>query len=133
MERKAELRRVLSRTPTTSRIRYADHIEGNGSSFFELICQRDLEGIVAKLKHGQYTSDRDQSTWIKIKNRNYSQSEGRAGFFNRDTKKPINRSMLAGIPVLSSAKRRRWLYESARLWNSGDIRSCRHQGIRVLG
>jgi ATP-dependent DNA ligase len=87
-ERKAELRRVLSRTPTTSRIRYADHVEREGSSFFELICQRDLEGIVAKLKHGHYTSDREDSTWIKIKNRNYSHSEGRAEFFDRG-KKPV--------------------------------------------
>jgi ATP-dependent DNA ligase len=88
MERKAELRRVLSRTPTTSRIRYADHIEGNGSSFFELICQPDLEGIVAKLKQGHRTSDLNESTWIKIKNRNYSQSEGRAEFFDRG-RKPV--------------------------------------------
>jgi bifunctional non-homologous end joining protein LigD len=86
VDRKAELRRLLSRAPMSSRIRYADHIEGNGSSFFELICQRDLEGIVAKLKHDHYTSDRDQSTWIKIKNRNYSQSEGRAEFFDRGRK-----------------------------------------------
>ena len=35
-----------------------------------LICQRDLEGIVAKLKHGHYTCDLEDSTWIKIKNRN---------------------------------------------------------------
>jgi bifunctional non-homologous end joining protein LigD len=69
LERKAELRRLLSRTPTTSRIRYADHVERDGSSLFELICQRDLEGIVAKLKHGHYTSDREESTWIKVKNR----------------------------------------------------------------
>jgi ATP-dependent DNA ligase len=73
MERKADLRRVLSRTPATSRIRYADHVEKEGCRLFELICQRDLEGIVAKLKHGHSTSDRDESTWIK--NRNYSQSE----------------------------------------------------------
>jgi bifunctional non-homologous end joining protein LigD len=31
IDRKAELRRLLSRTPATSRIRYADHIEQRGS------------------------------------------------------------------------------------------------------
>jgi bifunctional non-homologous end joining protein LigD len=88
IDRKAELRRLLSRAPMSSRIRYADHVERDGSRLFELICQRDLEGIVAKLRHGHYTSDREESTWIKIKNRNYSQSEGRAEFFDRG-RKPV--------------------------------------------
>jgi bifunctional non-homologous end joining protein LigD len=95
IDRKAELRRVLSKAPGTSRIRYADHIERQGSSLFELVCQRDLEGIIAKMKYGNYTSEKEQSTWIKIKNKNYSQSKGRAEFFNRDTKKPVN-SLHAG-------------------------------------
>jgi ATP-dependent DNA ligase len=74
---------------------------------FDLVCQRDLKGIVAKLKHGNYTSEKEQSTWIKVKNRNYSQSEGRAEFFDRG-RKPVQ-SIHAG-------------WEAAR-----------HQGIRVLG
>jgi bifunctional non-homologous end joining protein LigD len=94
IERKAELRRLLSRAPGTSRIRYADHVERNGSSLFELISQRDLEGIVAKAKHGHYTSDREESTWIKIENKNYSQSKGRAEFFNREKMPP--KSVYAG-------------------------------------
>ena len=87
IERKAELRRLLGFK--TSRVLYADHVEREGCRLFELICQRDLEGIVAKLKHGHYTSDREETTWIKIKNRNYSQGKGRAEFFNRDEKKPV--------------------------------------------
>jgi hypothetical protein len=50
----------------------------------------------AKLKHGHYTSDLNESTWIKIKNRNYSQSEGRAEFFDRE-RSLYSLSMLAGI------------------------------------
>lgn len=84
IERKAELRRLLSGVPVSSRMRYVDHVEKNGSGLFDLICQRDLEGIVAKLRHGPYVSDRDSSTWWKIKNRSYSQSEGRAELFERD-------------------------------------------------
>jgi bifunctional non-homologous end joining protein LigD len=84
IDRKAELRRVLSRTPTTSRLRYADHIEQRGSPLFDLVCQRDLEGIVAKFKYGNYTSEKEQSTWIKVKNPGYSQAKGRAEFFNRE-------------------------------------------------
>src|ERR1700730_12319375 len=40
IERKAELRRLLGFK--TSRILYADHVEGEGCRLFELICQRDL-------------------------------------------------------------------------------------------
>jgi ATP-dependent DNA ligase len=75
IDRKAELRRLLSQAPTTSRIRYADDIEYKGQGLFDLVCQRDLEGIVAKLKYGNYVSEREHSTWFKIKNRSYSQSE----------------------------------------------------------
>jgi bifunctional non-homologous end joining protein LigD len=82
IERKAELRRLLG--SRQERILYADHVERDGCRLFELICQRDLEGIVAKLKHGHYTSDLDESTWIKVKNRGYSQAKGRAEFFNRE-------------------------------------------------
>jgi bifunctional non-homologous end joining protein LigD len=84
IERKAELRRVLSRAPLSSPIRYADHVERAGSALFGLVCQRDLEGVVAKLSHGNYVTERDKSTWFKIKNRAYSQSEGREELFERD-------------------------------------------------
>lgn len=84
IERKAELRRLMSRVSSASRIRYVDHVEQNGSGLFELVCQKDLEGIVAKLRHGDYVSQREQSTWWKIRNRNYSQSVGREELFNRD-------------------------------------------------
>jgi bifunctional non-homologous end joining protein LigD len=52
VDRKAELRRLLVRRTASSRVCYADHVERDGCRLFELICQRDLEGIVAKLKHG---------------------------------------------------------------------------------
>jgi bifunctional non-homologous end joining protein LigD len=91
IERKAELRRLLAsrsaRARQASRICYVDHVERNGIALFDLVCQRDLEGIVAKLKHGHYVSNRDESTWIKIKNKNYSQAEGRSDFF--EGKKPV--------------------------------------------
>lgn len=84
VERKAELRRLLSRVSLSSRLRYADHVERNGTGLFELICQRDLEGVVAKLRHGNYVSDREQSTWYKIRNPAYSQKVGREKLFERD-------------------------------------------------
>ena len=46
---------------------------------FKAACDHDLEGIVAKLATGRY--DPAATTWVKIKNRAYSQAEGRADFF----------------------------------------------------
>jgi ATP-dependent DNA ligase len=54
---------------------YAQRIETQGEAFFEEICHRDLEGVVAKRKRGSYRDDRKD--WLKIKNPNYSQAEGR--------------------------------------------------------
>lgn len=44
----------LVRSSKCDRILYAQHIESNGKKFFEAICARDLEGIVAKRKTGLY-------------------------------------------------------------------------------
>ncbi len=46
------------------------HIEHQGKGFFEEICARDLEGIVAKRKLAAYKSN--GLGWKKIKNPNYS-------------------------------------------------------------
>jgi hypothetical protein len=51
---------------------------------FERVCKMDLEGIVAKQKFGPYVADREQSTWYKIRNREYSQMVGREELFERD-------------------------------------------------
>jgi bifunctional non-homologous end joining protein LigD len=65
----------LVRSSECDRIIYAQHIESTGKQFFKEICARDLEGIVAKRKLGSYREDRPD--WLKIKNRSYSQAEGR--------------------------------------------------------
>jgi hypothetical protein len=57
IDRKAELRRLLAsrslRAQKASRVCYVDYIERTGSAVFELICQRDLEGVVAKFQARQ--------------------------------------------------------------------------------
>jgi len=65
----------------SGRILYAQHIEGAGKQFFEEICARDLEGMVAKRKLGIYKDD--GNAWLKIKNRSYSQAEGRHEMLKR--------------------------------------------------
>ena len=48
-------------------------------TLFEAAWSEDLEGIVAKLASGRY--EPEATTWVKIKNRSYSQADGRDDFF----------------------------------------------------
>ena len=79
-ERKQKLRTIL---PTGSeRVLYCDHVEGEGESLFQLACDNDLEGVVAKRKFDPYIEK--QASWLKIRNTSYSQWEGREQFFERE-------------------------------------------------
>ena len=77
VERKRQLRRLVA--PHCRWLLYLSHVEGAGVDLFRLACEQDLEGIVAKPAHGIYGVD---GTWLKVKNREYSQAEGRHEFFN---------------------------------------------------
>lgn len=50
------------------RLLYCDHVEEFGKHLFQLACERDFEGIVAKRKFDPYVPD--QTNWLKIRNRN---------------------------------------------------------------
>jgi bifunctional non-homologous end joining protein LigD len=76
-ERRRHLQSIL---PGSAIISEALSVTGRGHTLFELICAHDLEGVVAKrLKDGYGSGIR----WLKIKNRSYSQNEGRREFFDR--------------------------------------------------
>ena len=77
LDRKELLRSIVP--PQPSRLFYLDHIEEQGCALFDEICSRDLEGIVAKPAHSPYRTERP--LWIKIKNRSYTQAEGRRELF----------------------------------------------------
>ena len=47
-----------------------------GGKLFGWVCQRDLEGIVAKWAHGLYLCDGRTTNWVKVKNPAYSQIVG---------------------------------------------------------
>ena len=79
LDRKHELQRI---TGGNSPLVYADHIEASGIALFEKCCDLDLEGIVAKHKHAPY--DPERPTWVKIRNRYYSQTVGREELFERE-------------------------------------------------
>jgi hypothetical protein len=52
-----------------------------GTDLFNAICEQDMEGIVAKQASASYTPD--ATTWVKVKNKHYSQATGRHDFFDR--------------------------------------------------
>jgi bifunctional non-homologous end joining protein LigD len=83
VDRKQELRRLLASVPKTA-ICYADHVEGLGKELFARACELDLEGIVAKKKFAPHMTEREQSSWFKIRNPRYSQWAGREELFERE-------------------------------------------------
>lgn len=78
LKRKNRLQRLLD-AHRPERVLFAKHIEARGVKFFQAVCERYCEGIVAKRKDGVYSAR--GRTWIKIKNPNYSQGEGRRELF----------------------------------------------------
>jgi bifunctional non-homologous end joining protein LigD len=79
-DRKQALRRLLAGVPM-SRFHYADHIEREGIALFKRVCDMDLEGVVAKHAFGPYSAE---TKWFKIKNRSYSQMQGREELVERE-------------------------------------------------
>ncbi|HET7442716.1 MAG TPA: hypothetical protein VFJ47_15545 [Terriglobales bacterium] len=62
---------------------YVDHIEGEGERLFQFVCERDLEGMVAKHRRSRYAVADHNPAWVKIRNRRYSQMIGRDELFER--------------------------------------------------
>jgi len=79
-DRKLRLRRVVPKLG--ERLLHCDHVEADGQRLFQLACQHDLEGIVAKKKSAPYLPE--HATWLKIRNPNYSQWIGREELFERE-------------------------------------------------
>lgn len=63
--RKTTLRSLIA-DQATSRIRYSDHVVGQGGAFFEAARQRGLEGVVSKRRDARYHAGR-HGTWVKTK------------------------------------------------------------------
>ena len=81
IERKRALRTLVPKH--SDHLLYVDHIETEGERLFELVCKRDLEGIVAKHRHSRYTVEDGNPAWVKIRNLRYSQMIGRDELFER--------------------------------------------------
>jgi hypothetical protein len=74
LERKRMLAKIVKRQPG---ILYAQHFR-HGTALFQLVCEQDLEGVVAKRKNAAYGEG-----WFKIRNPKYSQYEGRRELLER--------------------------------------------------
>jgi bifunctional non-homologous end joining protein LigD len=84
-ERRKRLQAIL---PTKSPIiAEALSVTGRGLELFELMCSNDLEGIVAKRLDDPYEP---RVRWLKIKNGDYSQKEGRGDLFNGPRQPPAH-------------------------------------------
>ena len=79
MQRNKALRRVVPRG--AERLRYLDHVVCRGVELFRAVCELDLEGIVKKARDGAY--DPAATTWIKVKNADYTQARDRWELFDK--------------------------------------------------
>ena len=77
-ERLRSLQAILPASSTV--IAKTVSVTARGCELFDLMCSNDLEGVVAKRLADPYNP---RVRWLKIKNRDYSQAEGRADLFNR--------------------------------------------------
>lgn len=64
-DRKARLKKLVGASKT-GRIRFSEHIEGNGEAFFAEACRAGLEGIVSKRRDQPYRAGR-HGGWVKTK------------------------------------------------------------------
>jgi len=63
-QRKRLLRSLLRDHPV---VRFGSHVESDGEAFFDVVRQRGLEGMVAKLRASPYEPGRRSRYWLKIK------------------------------------------------------------------
>jgi ATP-dependent DNA ligase len=66
-----------------SRLRYLDAVKERGTDLYRVACERDLEGIVGKWVRGVYQADGRGTSWLKIKNPEYSQMDARRELFEQ--------------------------------------------------
>ena len=65
LDRKERLRPLLATAPRT-RVRYSDHVVGNGPEFFEEACRMGVEGMISKRGAAPYRGGRGKD-WLKVK------------------------------------------------------------------
>ncbi|MDB5271886.1 MAG: ligD [Chitinophagaceae bacterium] len=70
-ERKKKLEKII---PSTSIIRYCEHVTGEGETFFKWVLKHNLEGMMAKKSDSLYLVNKRSSEWLKIRNHNITEA-----------------------------------------------------------
>jgi len=94
VERKEKLRSLIEKSALPD-VLCGKFVEGRGIDLFNEVVRRNLEGVVAKRKNGTYSV---VSSWLKIKNPNYTQSERRHELFESFNAKATTGAKLPPIP-----------------------------------
>ena len=92
--RKAALARLLAGAGDVPRVRYNDHIEGDGNAVFRHASRLGLEGIISKTAASPYRSGRVK-TWLKMKS-SQSDSFVIAGFIPSTVDKAAVAALVLG-------------------------------------
>ncbi|MDP9243754.1 MAG: DNA ligase D [Chloroflexota bacterium] len=113
-ERKAALRDVLRSHPT---VRYAGHVVGDGLAFVEAAREKQLEGVVAKLRASVYEPGRRSRSWLKIKLRREQELVVAGWLPGKGSHEQLG-SLIVGI------------YEGDRLRHAGQVGSGINERMR---
>ena len=76
LRRKELLKKIL---PSTPKIRFSDHVGGDGVLFFKVVKGKGLEGVIAKHAQSEYQIGKRSRQWLKVK-RQLTQEGVIAGF-----------------------------------------------------
>ena len=79
--RKERLRLILP--VRSARVLYVDHARGAGQRLYQLACEMDLEGIVARRADSPYELQDGFSSWLTIPNPSYSRKERKPALLKR--------------------------------------------------
>ena len=93
-ERKAALAEIMAGDSISSRLRYSEHIEGDGDAVFRHAALLGLEGIISKMASSPYQSGRVK-TWLKLKS-SHTDSFVIAGFIPSTVDKAAVSALVLG-------------------------------------
>jgi DNA ligase D-like protein (predicted ligase)/DNA ligase D-like protein (predicted 3'-phosphoesterase) len=93
LRRKKLLKQVL---PSSSKIKFSDHVRKDGVLFFNVVKEKGLEGIIAKHSQSAYRMGIRSSQWLKVKTR-LTQEAVIAGFTEPRGKRKYLGALVLGV------------------------------------
>jgi bifunctional non-homologous end joining protein LigD len=93
LQRKDLLKKVL---PSSSRIKFSDHVVKDGVLFFKVIKQKGLEGMIAKHTQSAYQMGKRSRRWLKVKT-HLTQEAVIAGFTEPSGRRKYFGALVLGV------------------------------------